>query len=183
MRKVQNGEWAPFWCTLLIFTRDDGKWFMPLIIVHQAKEYSQDIHFNTPLDWTVHHTPYGYMDRDRWLKVMTQLSNIYGASPVNNHTIFFNGHKSHSDDWLLRHMECQNIQPFVLKSGDSTKYYPNDNGPNTKMKYLYNEVKYVWILKYGTTTFLPHHMNSLLVEAWDAFKVSWGEVKTLSSHT
>ena len=28
------------------------------------------------------------------------------------------------------------------------------------------------MLKYGTTRFQPHQMNSVLVEAWDAFKVS-----------
>ena len=28
------------------------------------------------------------------------------------------------------------------------------------------------MLKYGTKKFSPHHMNSVLVEAWDAFKIS-----------
>ena len=32
------------------------------------------------------------------------------------------------------------------------------------------------MLKYGTTRFQPHHMNSVLVEAWDAFKVSYGNI-------
>ena len=32
------------------------------------------------------------------------------------------------------------------------------------------------MLKYGTTRFQPHHMNSVLVEAWDAFKVSSGNI-------
>ena len=32
------------------------------------------------------------------------------------------------------------------------------------------------MLKYGTTKFLPHHMNSVLVEAWEAFKVSDGNI-------
>ena len=30
----------------------------------------------------------------------------------------------------------------------------------------------MWMLKYGTTKMLPNHMTSILVEAWDAFKVS-----------
>ena len=53
---------------------------------------------------------------------------------------------------------------------------PNDNGPNSKLKFLYNMVKAVWMLKYGTTKFLPRHMNSVLVEARDAFKVSAGNI-------
>ena len=32
------------------------------------------------------------------------------------------------------------------------------------------------MLKYGTTRFQPRHMNSVLVEAWDAFKVSSGNI-------
>ena len=47
MWKVQTGEQAPFWFTLLVFTWADGKCFMPPIIVHQAKQYSQDLHFKS----------------------------------------------------------------------------------------------------------------------------------------
>ena len=30
-------------------------------------------------------------------------------------------------------------------------------------------------MKYGTTKFLPHHMNYIVMEAWDDFKVSSGK--------
>ena len=63
MCKVQTGEQAPFWCTLHVFTRYDGRCFMIPIIVHQAKEYYKDLHFNIPMYWTVHNTPYGYIYR------------------------------------------------------------------------------------------------------------------------
>ena len=59
------------------------------IIVHKSKEYSQDLHFKIPLEWKVHHTPHGYMDRYVWLKSMTQSSNAYGASPLNNQILYF----------------------------------------------------------------------------------------------
>ena len=62
-------------------------------------------------------------------------------------------------------MDRQNIQLLILKSGNSINDQPNDNGPNYKLKYIYNEVKNVWMLKYGTTKHLPHHINSILVEA------------------
>ena len=32
------------------------------------------------------------------------------------------------------------------------------------------------MLKYVTTIFLPHHMNFVLVESWDAFNVSAGNI-------
>ena len=69
-------------------------------------------------------------------------------------------------------MEHQNIQPFILKSGDSVNDYPNDNGPNSKLKSLCNDVKSTWMLKYGTKQILPHCIKPILVVAWDAFKVT-----------
>ena len=32
------------------------------------------------------------------------------------------------------------------------------------------------MVKYGTTRFQPHHMNAVLVEAWDAFKIESGNI-------
>ena len=176
MWKVQTGKCAPLWCTLLLFTRADGKCFMPPIIVRQSKKYSQDIHHNIPLDWAVHHTPYLYMDRDRWLKAMTQFSNRCGASPVNNQIIFFGGHYSHFNDCALAQAQRKNIQPFILKAGDSFNNQPSKNRPNSKLKALYKIPKAKWMLKHGTMMFQPHHTNSVLVETWEAFTVSAGNI-------
>ena len=88
MWKVQTGERAPFWCMLLVFTQAYGQCFMPPISVQQTKDYSKDIHFNIPMDWTSQNTPYGCMDRYGWIESKDQLPNIFGASPVNNKTIF-----------------------------------------------------------------------------------------------
>ena len=151
MRKKQNGDRAPFWCTFLVFTRSDGQCFVPPVIIHQAKEYSKDLHHNITLDWKVHHTSSGYMDRDRWLKAMNQFSNICGASPVNNQILFFDGHDSHSNDHALTQMKSKKIQPFILKLGESINDQPNDNGPNSKLKALYNISKAEWMMNYGTT--------------------------------
>ena len=107
---------------------------------------------------------------------MTQFSNICGASPVNNKIIFFNGNDSHFDDRALTKIQRNNIHTFILKVGDSINNQPNDNGPNSKLKSLYNILKAKWILKYGTTRFQTHYMNSVLVETWEAFKVSAGNI-------
>ena len=116
------------------------------------------------------------MDRYGWIKAMTQFSNICGNSPVNNQILFFDGNDSHFDDGALRKTMCKNIQPFVLKSGDSINYQPNDNGPNAKLKSIYNVAKSTLMLKYGTTKLSPHQMNYVLVEAWDAFNISAGNI-------
>ena len=149
---------------------------MPTVILHQAKEYSQDLHHNVPLDWKFHHTPSGYMDRYGWLKFMTQFSNICGDSPVNNQILFFDGNDRHFDNHALTKMKIKNIQPFILKVDDSINDQPNENRPNSKLKALYNILKYKWMMKYVTTRFQPHHMNYVLVETWEAFKVSYGNI-------
>ena len=76
------------------------------------------------------------MDRDGYLKFFTQLSNVCSASPVNNQILFFDGNYIHFDNGVLRQMMCKNIQPFVLKYGNSINNQPNDNGTNAKQKYL-----------------------------------------------
>ena len=103
------------------------------------------------------------MYKDKWLKPITQHSNVCSATSVNNKIIFFDGHGIHFDDRALIHMDQQNIQPFILKAGESVNDQPNDNGTNSKLKSHCNGVKYVWMLKYGAQEFLPHHMNSILV--------------------
>ena len=79
MWKAKTGDQEPLWCKLLVFNRSDGQCFMTPIIVHQDKEYSQDLHFNISLDWKVHHTPYGHIYREGYLKATTQLSNWCGS--------------------------------------------------------------------------------------------------------
>ena len=116
------------------------------------------------------------MDRYGWLKVMTQFSNIYGASPVNNQILFFNGHDSHFGDRSLTQTQRKNIHPFILKSCDSINCQPNGNRTNSKLKAFYNIVMDKWMMKYGTTRFQPHHMNSVLVEIWEFFTVSAGNI-------
>ena len=149
---------------------------MPPVVVHQAKEYSQYLHRNIPIDWTVQHTPSSYIDRDGWIKAMTQFSNKCDSSPVNNHILFFDGYDSHFDNRALTQIQIKNIHSFILKAGDSINDQTNDNGPNSKLKALYNILKAKWMLKYGTTRFKSHHMNSVLVETWEYFKVSYGNI-------
>ena len=141
MWKVQTGEQAPFWCTLLVFNQAGGQCFMPCIIVHQYNYYSKDTHFSIPLEYTVHHTRSGYMDKYGWLGAITQFSNECGASPVKNQIIFFDGHDRQFYDIVIIHIENQNIQPFVLKSGDYVNDQTNDNVPNAKIKSNFNEAK------------------------------------------
>ena len=149
---------------------------MSPVVANQANEYYQDLHHNIPLDCTVYHTPSGYMDIDGWLKSMTQFSNICGDSPVDNQIIFFDVHDSNFYNHALTQIKSKKIQPFILKAGDSINDHSNENGPKSKLKALYNILKAKWMPKYGTMRFKPHHMKSVLVETWDAFTVSYGNI-------
>ena len=60
--------------------------------------------------------------------------------------MFFDEHDSHFDNGVLRKIMWENIQPFVLKSGDSINGQPNDNGPDAKLKSFYNLLKSVRML-------------------------------------
>ena len=73
-------------------------------------------------------------------------------------------------------MQRRNSQPFILKAGDLINDQSNDHRPNSKLKTLYNISKVKWMLKYGNTTLQPHLMNSILVETWEAFMVSSGDI-------
>ena len=149
---------------------------MPSVVFNQVKEYSQDLHQKIPLDWILHHTPSGYMDWDGWIKDINQLSKICGASPVNNQILFFDGNDSHFDDRALTQTQSKNIQTFIIKAGDPINDHPNDNRHNSKLKVLYKMSKAKCMLKYGNTRFQPHHMNYVLVETYENFTVSSGNI-------
>ena len=75
------------------------------MIVHQAENYTHDIHWNLPSDWLVHNTLSGYMDRDGWMKAMSLFSRTCAASKMNPQVLFFDGHDSHLDDRAVKEEE------------------------------------------------------------------------------
>ena len=86
--------------------------------------------------------------------------------PFQQSYTFSDGHDSHFDECAIIHMECQNIQALVLKAGNATNDHINYNGPNSKLTYLYNEVKYVWMLNYEMIFLTsPHklHLGGIMV--------------------
>ena len=107
---------------------------------------------------TYHNQLSDYMDRDGWIKAITQFLNVCGDSHVNNQIRFCDSHVSHFDYFTLIKMIYRKIQPFVLKASNYINYQPNDNVPNAKLKSLYNVENNEWMMKYGTAKFFtsPH---------------------------
>ena len=81
------------------------------------------------------------MDRGGWLKAATQFSDICGASPSKNQILFLNVHDGHFYKRSLIQMKSENIQPLIIKAGESINDHTNDHGPNSKLKALYKNFK------------------------------------------
>ena len=146
-----------------------GKCFMPLNIVNQSKEYWQDIHHNIPLYWAVHHTTSIYMDRDGWLKAVTQFSNICGASPVKNYILLFGEHYSHFNDRALIQTQRKKSIPSYLKQVTQSTTSPMTTGltQNWRLSTTLQRISGYWsILPLGfnlttwTLSWLKHGRHS-----------------------
>ena len=174
--KIQTGEHAPFWCTLLLFSRADGQCFIPPTVVHQGSNFTQDFQLYLPSDWIVHCTPSGYMDRDGWYKSIRQFIALSGARVTNKQILFFDGHDSHWDADAMDLMSDNHVHGFFLKSGDSSNDQPNDNGFNAKAKAIYNEEKAKWDEQFVSTPFSPAHMNKVISATYARLSITSGQV-------
>ena len=87
---------------------------MPPVIVHQAENYTQYIHYRITKYWVVHNTPYGYMDRGGWMKAMIHFKTVCGANKLSLKCFFFDGHDSHFDDRSIHILYSNHIKPFIL---------------------------------------------------------------------
>ena len=132
--KPQTGEISPFWFTALIFTSADGQCLMPPVIVHQAENYTQDLHWNLPSDWLVYNTLSVYMDRYGWMKTLSLFIRTCGDSKLNPQVLLCDVHDSQFDDRATHILQSHHISPFILRYGESTNNQPNDNGPNLNLK-------------------------------------------------
>ena len=126
MWKAQTRERAPFWVTVLLFTRADGQCFIPPVLVHQAAELTAEHCLNLLPDWIVHATKSGYMDRDCWFKAIIQFVKLSGAQETNINALTFDGYDAHWDLDALDYAADNYVQSFFLKDGDSTTDQPND---------------------------------------------------------
>ena len=143
---------------------------MPHVIVSQAENNTQDLHWNLPNDWLVHNTLSGYMDRDGWMKSASLFSRTCGDRKLNIWFLLFDGHYRNFDDRDTHLLQSHHISPFILKTSDSTNDHQNDNGPNLKMKRYYILAEVKWQRQHGTMKFTAYHMNYVLVDMWHSFQ-------------
>ena len=167
--KTRTGERAPFWVSILTFVRADGQCHVPPAICHQgAKLTGAQASY---LDgWTVHATESGYFDRDGFFKAVTIFKQYSGASATNPQFLFLDGHDSHWDPDALAYLRENYIYPFFLKSGDSERDQPLDNGPHALMHSLYREAKSKWDQQYVTTKLTAPYFNMIVSAMWREYQ-------------
>ena len=113
------------------------------------------------------------MDHDGWHKSMAHFSTKCVSSPLNPQVLFYCGHYSHFGDWVLDIICRHNIQSFILRAGDYLNDQEKYNIPNTKFKNFYGNARMTLMRHHGTLNFSTPHMNSILVETWEIFKLSY----------
>ena len=171
--RTQTDKIAPLWRTELIFTWAGGQSFIPPFMVHQITHYNQDIHWhNISSDWVLHHLLSVYMYHNGWNKSMSHFPSMCCSSPLNTQSLFCDEHNSHFDYSSLKILQSHQIHYFIQKEGDSMNDQPNDKGPNLKLNNLYDNTIMNWVRKHGNLNLNPSHMNDILVETCEAFKLS-----------
>ena len=140
--------------------------------MHRRTQYAQDIHYNIPSDWLICNSPLGYMDRDGWHKSMSHFPSMCCSSTINPQLLFYDGHVSHFYDRALYILCRRNIQSLIIKSGDYVHGHPNNRGPKTKLNNFYGNARMNWMRHHVTLNFTPPHMNFVLFETWESFKLS-----------
>ena len=142
------------------------------MIVHQAENYIQYIHYNIPKYSVVHNTSSGYIDRDFSKKEIVYFKTVCGSNNPDSWVFFYDIHVRTFDKRVICIIRSNHIKPFVFKAGDPGNYQPNNNGPNIKMKGLYGQSIILWQKQNETLKITNYHTNDVLVETWRAFQLS-----------
>ena len=112
------------------------------------------------------------MDCDVWHKSMSRFPSMCCSSPLNPQVLFYDVHSRHFDDRALYILCKHNIQSFILKSGDYVHDQPNNNGPNMELNNFYGNARMNCMIHHRKLKFTLPHINSVLIETWEAFKLS-----------
>ena len=112
------------------------------------------------------------MDNNRWLKDVSHLFSMCISSPLNPQVLFCDGHVSNFDYISLNILCIHQIQYLILKSDDFVHEYTNNNGTNFNLNNLHVNKIMNWMRKNGNLKFMLDHMNAILVETWEYFKIS-----------
>ena len=115
------------------------------------------------------------MDRYGWLKFTNQYSTVYGASSINK-ILSLMGMIATSMTVPFVTWRNKTSNPSSWSQATMVMTSPMTIGPTQKWSSFTTMSSRPGCWSMGPQFFLPHHMNSILAEAWDAFKVSSGKI-------
>ena len=91
---------------------------------------------------------------------------------VKGFILFMDGYGGHFSKAALDFLKANGVYVCFLRSQNSEMDQPNDNGPNGKLKSLYNQALAQWRAEFvdrNTNPFRPRHFNEVFCRAWDLF--------------
>ena len=103
---------------------------------------------------------------------MSHFASMYFYYPLNTQFSFHYIYDSRFGDRALNILRRHHIHYFILNSGYSVHVQPNYNGPDMVTINFYSNAIMNWINHHGTLKFTLPHINSILVEALEYFKLS-----------
>jgi len=165
-----------FTCTLT--PEGEGLVLAPLVIHQGGTEDSMpaSVAMYLPEDYLVHATKSGYQDGDGMNLVYGQIIQHREQLGLSDRTGFVlgDGYDGHFNGPTMEYALKNMIQPFVLRSQNSTKDQVNDNGPNRRLKAIFATYLQKWISKYPGVAFNAQWFNLVFSEAWKEFATSPG---------
>ena len=107
---------------------------------------------------------------------MTHFASMCFTSPLNTQVLFYDDHEIYFYDRALKTLWISYIQYFILKAFKSVNDQSNNNGPNLKLKSLHVSARMNWIRDHVNLKCKSFHMNSVLVETSETFKLSSAKI-------
>ena len=175
---------SPFWTTISftsILTKEGEGGVLAPLVIHQggtdgSMPASIAMYFKKEDNFMVHATKSGYQDGDGLNLVYGQIIEQRKQLGLSDMTgfVFGDGHDSHFNGPTMEYALSNKLQPFFLRSQNSTRDQVNDNGPNRRLKAIFATYLQKWISKYPGVAFNAQWFNLVFVEAWEEFATSPG---------
>jgi hypothetical protein len=190
-----TGEKAPFWVTVFFMTRADGTVVIPPCIIHMGvcpgEDLSGIVDYNLssfgpdlesdkyiPSDFLYWQNPAGYNDQAGFMQICKHFVQ-FAPRRSNDTPLFFfmDAHESHLNPDALQYLKDNNVFAFFLRANNSDVDQPNDNGPNSKLKSLFNHFLGLYNIKMSRAWKLSKPaFNYIFTQAWEEFQRTAGTV-------
>lgn len=169
-----TGDKPPFLATLLYATNADGDIAVHPTLVHQSMSKDDTMPGNLVWglgdDFLLCSSNSGYIDEEAFYHSASQLVKDTKVNDSNPIYLFQDGFYAHFDVDAIDVLHEHNIHTTFLCSNNSIQDQPQDNGPNAKLKSLYNDDKYqTWREQHPGVPYTKAFFNTVIQDTWNDF--------------